>query len=103
MQEYCIKFFKETNALDICKNCLTEAILTNIQNIFLRRNKNKTRSLLYHSVHQGFFTTVKFIIMATSLETNTVLVTRVHCIKKVDCTYTNWDLCLGKYTEIAIK
>ena len=36
MQKYCIQDFKETYLyiLDVCKNCLSEAILTNTYNMF---------------------------------------------------------------------
>ena len=47
MQEYFFLNFKETYALNICKNRLSEAILTNIQNTCLLENNYKTISFLY--------------------------------------------------------
>ena len=58
----------------------SEAILINIQNMFYKEIRRKqdpsnilicSLSILYNS---------KFILMAMSLETNAVVVTKVHCI-----------------------
>ena len=46
-QEYCILYFKETYVLDICKNRLSEVILTYIQNLCSLKNKNKIIPLLH--------------------------------------------------------
>ena len=59
------------------ENCPREAILTNIQNMFYEEIRIKhgipfcPLRILYNS---------EFIIMATFLGTNDVVVTRVHCI-----------------------
>ena len=72
MQEYFIYYFKETYVLDI------EAILTKYPKPYvLLRNKNKTRPFLHI-----YLLTSKLILMVTSLGTNAVVVTRVHCISK---------------------
>ena len=60
MQEYSIKYFKETYVLDICLNRLSEAILTNMQNVFYEEIRTK-EDLYYISI-----CSVKFFSTANS-------------------------------------
>ena len=68
--------------LDICGNHLIEAILTNIQNIMFYEEIRIKQGLSYISFCPlRILYNSKFILMETSLETNAVVVTRVHCTK----------------------
>ena len=78
--------FRKTYILDICLNRLTKAILTNTQNMNLKKKLVKSiRQSCFRWVHIKFLYNSKFYFVGKSLETNTVVITRVLCISITLC------------------
>ena len=71
----------EAYVFDICYNCLIEAILTNIQNMFYEEIKIKQGPSYISFCPLRILYNSKFILMATSLGTNAIVIKRDHCIR----------------------